>query len=89
MFASGVPGCIEKDIFSKLNIPLSAFNFDNEKSLEIQYLSSKGIRKEILLHVLPKYDIIELDSNKSFHVKMNFDLPKGSYATTVLREYIK
>lgn len=86
--ASGLPGEIEKYIFSKTKLNFSDFNFDNEKNKSIHHISSKGIRKEILLVVDPLYEIVD-DTNDSFIVKMTFELPKGSYATTVLREYMK
>jgi tRNA pseudouridine13 synthase len=53
-------------------------------------MSSKGIRREILLQVEPKVEVAvdELNAAKS-KVVLEFMLPKGSYATTLLREYMK
>ena len=84
-FASGIPGEIEQMIFKELEIPLQGFNIE-----EIPEMSSKGIRREILLQVEPKFEVDEDDLNpgKSKAV-LEFMLPKGSYATTVLREYMK
>ena len=84
-FASGIPGEIEQEILKEFKVPLEGFNIE-----EIPEMSSKGIRREILLQVEPKFKVAEddLNSGKSKAV-IEFMLPKGSYATTVLREYLK
>lgn len=84
-FASGVPGEIEQAVLEELKVPLQGFNIE-----KIPEMSSKGIRREILLQVEPKFEIAkdELNPGKSKAV-LEFMLPKGSYATTVLREYMK
>jgi tRNA pseudouridine13 synthase len=84
-FASGLPGEIEKEVLKELKVPLQGFNIE-----EIPEMSSKGIRREILLQVEPTFEVNEDDLNpgKSKAV-LEFMLPKGSYATTVLREYMK
>jgi tRNA pseudouridine13 synthase len=84
-FASGIPGEIEQEILKELKVPLEGFNIE-----EIPEMSSKGIRREILLQVEPKFKVAEdeLNLGKSKAV-LEFMLPKGSYATTVLREYMK
>ena len=84
-FASGVPGEIEQEVLDELKVPLQGFNTE-----EIPEMSSKGTRREILLQVEPKFEVgeDELNPGKSKAV-LEFMLPKGSYATTVLREYMK
>ncbi|HET8685781.1 MAG TPA: tRNA pseudouridine(13) synthase TruD, partial [Methanosarcina sp.] len=84
-FASGIPGEIEQAVLKELKVPLQGFNIE-----EIPEMSSKGTRREILLQVEPKFKVDEDDLNpgKSKAV-LEFMLPKGSYATTVLREYMK
>ena len=84
-FASGVPGEIEQEVLDELKVPLQGFNIE-----EIPEMSSKGTRREILLQVEPKFEVgeDELNPGKSKAV-LEFMLPKGSYATTVLREYMK
>lgn len=84
-FASGVPGEIEQAVLEELKVPLQGFNIE-----EIPEMSSKGARREILLQVEPKFEVNEdeLNPGKSKAV-LEFMLPKGSYATTVLREYMK
>ncbi|HWQ44842.1 MAG TPA: tRNA pseudouridine(13) synthase TruD [Methanosarcina barkeri] len=84
-FASGIPGEIEQEVIQELKVPLAGFNIE-----EIPEMSSKGIRREVLLQVEPKFEVAEdeLNPGKSKAV-LKFMLPKGSYATTVLREYMK
>ncbi|HWR24798.1 MAG TPA: tRNA pseudouridine(13) synthase TruD [Methanosarcina sp.] len=84
-FASGIPGEIEQQILEELKVPLQGFNIE-----EIPEMRSKGTRREVLLHVEPKFEVAEdeLNPGKSKAV-LEFMLPKGSYATTVLREYMK
>lgn len=84
-FASDIPGEIEQAVLEELKVPLQGFNIE-----KIPEMSSKGIRREILLQVEPKFEIAEdeLNPGKSKAV-LEFMLPKGSYATTVLREYMK
>jgi tRNA pseudouridine13 synthase len=53
-------------------------------------LASKGLRREIILHFKPEFSTMEDDINAGkIMVVLEFSLPKGSYATTVLREYMK
>ena len=84
-FASGVPGEIEQEILQELSVPLEGFNIE-----KIPEMSSKGTRREVLLQAEPKFEVTddELNPGKS-KVVLEFMLPKGSYATTVLREYMK
>lgn len=84
-FASGIPGEIEQEVLQELRVPLEGFNIE-----KIPEMSSKGTRREILLQVQPKFEVSadELNAGKSKAV-LEFMLPKGSYATTVLREYMK
>ncbi|MDY9924729.1 tRNA pseudouridine(13) synthase TruD [Methanosarcina sp.] len=84
-FASGVPGEIESEVLKELGVSLEGFNIE-----KFPEMSSKGTRRELLLQVEPKFEIgeDELNPGKSKAV-LEFMLPKGSYATTVLREYMK
>ena len=84
-FASGIPGEIEQEVLQELSVSLEGFNIE-----EIPEMSSKGTRREVLLQAEPKYEVAgdELNPEKSKAV-LEFMLPKGSYATTVLREYMK
>lgn len=84
-FASGLPGEIEQAVLEELKVPLQGFNIE-----EIPEMGSKGTRREILLQVEPKFEVDEDDLNPGKSKAMlEFMLPKGSYATTVLREYMK
>jgi len=84
-FASGIPGEIEQEVLQDLNVPLKGFDIE-----KISEMSSKGMRREVLLQVEPTFEVAEdeLNLGKSKAV-LEFMLPKGSYATTVLREYMK
>ena len=84
-FALGTPGELEKDVFNEAEMPQEAFRMKT-----IPDLASKGLRREIMLHCKPEYVTAEdeLNPGKS-KVTLTFSLPKGSYATTVLREYMK
>ncbi len=84
-FASGLPGDVEKEMFKETGMTPESF-----KVKGVSDLASKGLRKEILLHCDPEVEINEdeLNPGKS-KATLTFSLPKGSYATTVLREYMK
>lgn len=84
-FATGVPGEIEKEVLEELKVQLEGFRVE-----EVREMGSKGIRREILLKVDPSFRVSEdeLNPGKTKAV-LEFSLPKGSYATTVLREYMK
>jgi len=84
-FASGLPGEIEQGVLKEFKVPLKGFNIE-----KIPEMSSKGTRRELLLQVEPKFEASEdeLNPRKSKAI-LEFMLPKGSYATTVLREYMK
>lgn len=84
-FASGLPGEIEQKVLEEFKVSLNGFNIE-----KIPEMSSKGTRREILLQVEPKFEASEdeLNPGKSKAI-LEFMLPKGSYATTVLREYMK
>lgn len=83
--ASGVPGEIERGVIEELNVPIEGF-----KVPSMEELSSKGLRREILLSADPKYTVGEDELNEGkYKVTLDFSLAKGSYATTILREYMK
>jgi len=71
--------------YRKTQLAEAGFNIE-----EIPEMSSKGTRREVLLQAEPKVEVADDDLNpgKSKAV-LEFMLPKGSYATTVLREYMK
>ncbi|MBP2030995.1 tRNA pseudouridine13 synthase [Methanohalophilus levihalophilus] len=84
-FASGKPGEIESSVLEEENVPLEGFKVPDMKKV-----GSTGQRREILLKVKPEYsiDADELNPGK-LKANLRFSLPKGSYATVVLREYMK
>ena len=84
-FADGVVGAIERKVLEEEAIELD--NFYIEKMPE---LSSKGTSRPVLLPVDLKAEISDDELNPGqLKVKLNFFLPKGAYATVLLREYMK
>lgn len=83
--SEGEPGKIERAVLEELGITREEF-----KIKLMPELSSKGLRREILLRVNASFQISmdELNPGKQ-KLLLNFSLSKGSYATTVLREYMK
>ena len=77
--AEGVEGEIEHRILEKLDIDLEAFRMVNASEF-----ASKGLRREIKLLVDPSFKVLG-----DRDVRFSFTLPKGGYATTVLREFMK
>lgn len=84
-FSSGKPGEIEKKVFDETGLSVDDFKVPSTPDL-----ASKGVRREILLHTEPAFEAEndELNPGKSKAI-LDFILPKGSYATTLLREYMK
>jgi len=85
--AEGKAGEIEKNVLEKEGISLQDF-----KVKQMPELSSKGRRKEIVLHP-KKLKFLGSGEDEFFEgkrtAKLSFELPKGCYATTVLREIMK
>lgn len=83
--SDGVPGEIERSVIEELGLTGEQF-----KVKLMPELSSKGLRREVLLKVSPEFQISNDELNPGRQkLVLNFSLPKGSYATTVLREYMK
>ncbi len=84
-FAEGAPGEIERAVVRELNIDLEGFRVPL-----MPELSSKGLRREIILPFSPEFSVAEDERNSGkTKLTLEFSLQKGSYATTVLREYMK
>ncbi len=87
-FAEGVEGEIERKVLEDEGVELNDFYIE-----KIPEISSKGTRRPILVPVQVKLSDEEVgddDMNPGRNkVKLKFFLPKGSYATVVLREYMK
>jgi tRNA pseudouridine13 synthase len=83
--ASGIPGELEASLIDELKLTPEDFRLQ-----EIPTMASRGKRREILLNVQPRFEILDDGLNNGMQkVMVDFSLPKGSYATTVLREYMK
>jgi tRNA pseudouridine13 synthase len=76
--ATGMQGEIERDVLQQEGI-----NTENFKIIANPELSSRGSRRVALLRVLPQIRI------EGHTAEFEFYLPPGSYATVVLREYMK
>jgi len=87
-FGEGVEGEIERTVLEEEGVELNDFHIE-----KIPEISSKGIRRPILVPVkvkLSNEEVSDDDMNPGrVKAKLNFFLPKGSYATVVLREYMK
>ncbi len=87
-FAEGVEGEIERKVLEDEGVELNDFYIE-----KIPEISSKGTRRPILVPVQVKLsdeEVSDDDMNPGRNkVKLKFFLPKGSYATVVLREYMK
>lgn len=85
-FGAGVEGEIERKVLEAEDMVLNDFHIE-----EISKMSSKGTRRPILVPVkLNTEEVTDDDMNPGRKkVKLSFFLPKGSYATVVLREYMK
>lgn len=77
-FAEGVPGETERSALGEEGVALSDFRVETNPDL-----GSPGNRRPALLRVDPA---VELEEGSAL---LKFDLPAGSYATVVLREYMK
>lgn len=78
-FADGEQGEIERKIINEEKIKKEDFIIP-----EMPEVSSKGVRRNLLVPLKKlDYDI------KGDTVTLNFELPKGSYATCLLREFMK
>ncbi len=83
--AEGKPGEIEHEVIKELNIKLEGFRVK-----PMPELASKGLRREIILYTKPEFSVAEDEINEGMtKLVLEFCLPKGCYATTVLREYMK
>lgn len=78
-FAEGVPGEIERKVLEEEKVNLDDFRVEANPDL-----GSPGTRRPALLRVDP---VVKVEEGGS--VLLNFELPAGSYATVVLREYMK
>jgi tRNA pseudouridine13 synthase len=85
-FAEGAEGELEREVLEAEAVRLPDFQLDN-----LPDLSSKGNRRPILVPVTVKLTELREDELNPGRLQaiLQFFLPKGSYATVVLREYMK
>ncbi|MFC1786737.1 tRNA pseudouridine(13) synthase TruD [Halobacteriota archaeon] len=82
--AKAEPGEIERAVIDEMEIDLNDFAIQ-----KMPELASSGLRREILLSVQPIHEIDTDFNSGRTKVVLRFSLPKGCYATVVLREYMK
>ncbi|MDY6966193.1 MAG: tRNA pseudouridine(13) synthase TruD [Halobacteriota archaeon] len=81
----GIQGDIERDVLDELGIEPDDFRIE-----PMPEFGSKGLRREIMLPVDIEYSVEEDETSQDRRkVELTFMLPKGSYATIVLREFMK
>ncbi len=87
VLAQGLPRELEMKVLEREGTTLADF-----KIKHMPEMSSKGLRRKIILRPEnPRLIKVEEDELNSGRIKavVAFDLPKGTYATTVLRELMK
>lgn len=83
--SDGVIGQVERDVLMSEGVDLDAFKIDS-----CPRLASKGVMRNILLPSDIKISVLPDELTKDrVKVELRFFLPKGGYATTVLREIMK
>jgi len=86
VFSEGEMGEIEQRVIGEEQIDPRDFIIP-----EIPFISSSGLRRPLLARVDSfEYDLVEDDLHEGKHaLTLAFSLPKGSYATSLLREVMK
>jgi len=83
--SGGLPGDIEQAVIEEEQVDIEGFRMPT-----VPELASKGLRREIIIPINHNNQVIEDKLNLGFTaVELEFDLQRGAYATTVLREYMK
>jgi tRNA pseudouridine13 synthase len=83
--SDGVIGQIEQEVLMSEGVDLAAFSIDS-----CPRLASKGVMRNIALPVNIGFTVAPDErTNDQVKVELRFFLPKGDYATSVLREIMK
>ncbi len=83
--SGGLAREIEQAVIEEEQVDIEGFRMP-----AVPELASKGLRREIIIPVNPEYKVTEDKLNPGYSaVELEFDLQRGAYATTVLREYMK
>ncbi|MGZ4880227.1 MAG: tRNA pseudouridine(13) synthase TruD [Halobacteriota archaeon] len=83
--SDGVIGQIEQEVLMSEGVNLDAFRIEN-----CPRLASKGVMRNVVLPVDIGYSVMSDElNNDRVRVDLRFFLPKGCYATAVLREIMK
>ncbi len=84
-FSEGRQGEIEREIIEEENVAL-----ENFKIPSMPELSSKGLLRDACIEAKLNFEIDSDEINEGkLKCIVEFELPKGSYATVVLREFMK
>ncbi|MGQ0536100.1 MAG: tRNA pseudouridine(13) synthase TruD [Methanobacteriota archaeon] len=83
-YASGVPGEIEREVVAADRLAAADFEIG-----ELPEASSHGTRREVLTPLFDFDARVEPDGPAQSLATFKFRLPKGSYATSLLREFLK
>jgi tRNA pseudouridine13 synthase len=75
-FSGGDPGEIERSVVERLGVERADFDLPGA-------FGSTGTRRAVLVRADPEVERTDGD------LRLSFSLPKGAYATTLLREYLK
>ena len=78
-FSPGIAGEIEKTVLEEEGI-----SFDQFKIPSMPELSSRGFLRDAFIEIDPDFEIRDVQN-----VLVRFSLPTGSYATVVMREFMK
>ena len=85
VFSEGEPGEIERKVFEEEKLEQKEFLIP-----KMERLSSKGTRREILAPLVNfSVEAVDEDIEKDAGLRFKFDLNKGCYATTALREFMR
>jgi tRNA pseudouridine13 synthase len=83
--SDGVIGQVEQEVLMSEGVDLAAFKIDG-----CPRLASKGVMRNIALPVDIGFTVVPDElTNDQVKVELRFFLPKGDYATSVLREIMK
>jgi tRNA pseudouridine13 synthase len=83
-FSTGRLGEIEKSVIER-----SGVSFDQFKIPSMPELGSRGFLRDAFIKIDPDFEITGDELSDGKNVLIKFSLPTGSYATVVMREFMK
>jgi tRNA pseudouridine13 synthase len=85
-FSSGILGEIEKSLLEEERVVLEDFRLSKTPEFRVEG-SIRAASVEVAPEINLRHD--QLSGNGNLVVDVQFSLPKASYATTILREFMK